>query len=505
MRRLLSLLLSAGLLLTLCACGGQPASSASVSGSGSASSGSAGSQEVSEAFSFSLPVFPDFSLHPTLGANRANLTLAPLLYEGLFLVDESFEAVPVLCEQYSASEDKLVWTFTLRSGITFSDGTPLTGQVVAEALELARSEQSRYHTRLADISSITSEENTLTITLTRPNGNLPALLDIPIAHGSGDRPSGTGPYVLTVSGDQLSLTAREGWWQGKSLPFQTIPLYSASKSDELIYAFDAGNISLLNVDLMATNAMGYGGNYQTWDYATTDLIYLGFNTASGACRSAQVRLAISAAIDRQAIVQTTYASHAAASVLPVHPDSLLFSQDVADGLGYAPDKLAGQLEELGLEGRELRLLVNSENEAKVSAAQLIAYQLNSAGLSVQVEQLSYEDFTAALSQGSFDLYLGETVLTADFDLSPLLSSSGSLNYGRWRNSTCDGLLSALRAAGSGERILAAADLFSHLAEQMPIAPLLFKNGSVLTQWGRLTGLTPIRGNVFYRLESWTIQ
>ena len=54
-------------------------------------------------------------------------------------------------------------------------------------------------------------------------------------------------------------------------------------------------------------------------------------------------------------------------------------------------------------------------------------------------------------------------------------------------------------------ILAAADLFSHLAEQMPIAPLLFKNGSVLTQWGRLTGLTPIRGNVFYRLESWTIQ
>lgn len=505
MRRLLSLLLSAGLLLTLCACGGQPASSASVSGSGSASSGSAGSQEVSEAFSFSLPVFPDFSLHPTLGANRANLTLAPLLYEGLFLVDESFEAVPVLCEQYSASEDKLMWTFTLRSGITFSDGTPLTGQAVAEALELARSEQSRYHTRLADISSITSEENTLTITLTRPNGNLPALLDIPIAHGSGDRPSGTGPYVLTVSGDQLSLTAREGWWQGKSLPFQTIPLYSASKSDELIYAFDAGNISLLDVDLMATNAMGYGGNYQTWDYATTDLIYLGFNTASGACRSAQVRLAISAAIDRQAIVQTTYASHAAASVLPVHPDSLLFAQDIADGLGYAPDKLAGQLEELGLEGRELRLLVNSENEAKVSAAQLIAYQLNSAGLSVQVEQLSYEDFTAALSQGSFDLYLGETVLTADFDLSPLLSSSGSLNYGRWRNSTCDGLLSALRAAGSGERILAAADLFSHLAEQMPIAPLLFKNGSVLTQWGRLTGLTPIRGNVFYRLESWTIQ
>ena len=504
MRRLLSLFLSAGLLLTLCACGGPPAPEES-SASLPDSSGSESEEEVSLTTPFTLPVFPDFSLHPTLGANRANLTLAPLLYEGLFLVDESFEAVPVLCQSYTASEDKLVWTFTLRSGITFSDGTPLTGQEAADALELARSEQSRYHTRLAHISSITAEENTITITLSRPNGNLPALLDIPIAHGSGDRPSGTGPYVLSSEDDTLLLTARKGWWQGKSLPFQSIPLYPMSKSDELIYAFDAGNISLLDVDLMATNAMGYGGNYQTWDYATTDLIYLGFNTASGVCRSAQVRLAISAAIDRQAIAQATYASHAVPSSLPVHPNSTLFSQEIASRLDYAPDTLAGQLEELGLGGRELRLLVNSENEAKVSAAQLIAYQLGSAGLTVQVEQLSYEDFTAALSQGSFDLYLGETVLTADFDLSPLLSSSGSLNYGRWQSGTCDALLSVLRAAGPEEKVQAAAALFSHLADEMPLAPLIFKNGSALTQWGRLTGLTPIRNNVFYQLEGWIIQ
>lgn len=234
-------------------------------------------------------------------------------------MDESFEAVPVLCQSYSVSEDKLTWIFTLRPGITFSDGAPLTGQAVAEALELARSEQGRYHTRLADVTSITAEENTVTITLSRPNGSLPCLLDIPIAHGSGDRPSGTGPYVLSSSDEGLMLTLRPGWWQQKDLPFESIPLYSISKSDELIYAFDAGNISLLDVDLMATNAMGYGGNYQTWDYATTDLLYLGFNTASGPCRSAQVRLALSRAIDRQAIAQTTYASHAAATTLPVHP------------------------------------------------------------------------------------------------------------------------------------------------------------------------------------------
>lgn len=499
MRRLLSLFLAV-LLLTLPACGAQPASSASSAPEDTSQ------EELPETTPFTLPVFPDFSLHPTLGANRANLTLSPLLYEGLFLVDESYQAIPVLCERYSVSEDKLVWTFIIRSGLTFSDGTPLTGQTVADALELARSEQGRYRTRLADVSTITAEENTLTITLSRPNGSLPCLLDIPIAHGSGDRPSGTGPYVLSSSDEGLVLTQRPGWWQNKDLPFETIPLYSVSKSDELTYAFDTGNISLLDVDLMATNAMGYGGNYQTWDYTTTDLIYLGFNTASGVCRSAQVRLAISAAIDRQAITQTTYASHAVAATLPVHPDSSLYSQDSAQRLGYNPDVLAQQLEELGLAGKEVRLLVNSENEAKVSAAQLIAYQLGSAGLTVTVEQLSYEDFTAALGKGDFDLYLGETVLTADFDLAPLLSSSGSLNYGRWKNAETDGLLSAMHSAIQGEpKRQAAQALFTHLEQQLPMAPLLFKNSSVLTKWGRLTQLNPIRNNVFYQLENWIIQ
>ena len=44
--------------------------------------------------------------------------------------------------------------------------------------------------------------------------------------------------------------------------------------------------------------------------------------------------------------------------------------------------------------------------------------------------------------------------------------------------------------------------FAHLAQQCPIAPLVFKNGSVLTQWGRASGLDPVRNNVFYQFENW---
>lgn len=501
MRQRLLCLLSAVLLL-LSACG---ADGSAGSGSQSDTSAPALSRQEPVTTPFTLAAYPSYSFHPTLAANRANLALAPLLYEPLFQLDASFQAQPVLCQSYTASGDGLTWTFTLRSGVTFSDGTPLTGQTVADALNTARGAESRYASRLSGVTGVeASVENTVTITLSRPNGNLPLLLDIPIALGTGDRPAGTGPYVFSQQGDSLSLTARSGWWQDKSLPCTEIPLRAVSRSDDLIFAFSSGDVSLVDVDLMGTNAMGYSGSYETWDYATTDLIYLGFNTQSGLCRSAGVRTALTRGIDRDAVAQTVYASHAVSTALPVHPASPLYDQTLAGVLSYAPEALVSQLEDLGVLGRELVLLVNRENTAKLSAAQLIAGQLESAGMEITVNALDFEDYTAALAQGDFDLYLGEVVLTADFDLTALLSSGGALNYGRWQDAQGDSLLSAFVQASGEARTAAARALFEYLNQQAPIAPVCFKNGSVLTQWGRLSGLSPVRGNVFAGLENWTI-
>ena len=508
MKRLFTALLSAALLLSLAACGGTGSSGSASSGSAAASSASLEETPPAEPLPFTLAWYPEFSLHPTLAANRANLTLAPLLYESLFTVDAAFQAQPVLCQSYTVSEDKLVWTFTLRAGITFSDGTPLTAQEAADALNLARSAGSRYQERLSDVTAVTpSEANPyqFTITLRRANGALPLRLDIPIALGREDRPAGTGPYVLAE--DERALTARNGWWQSeKSMPVSTILLRAVTKSDELIYAFDAGEISLVDVDLMATNAMGYGGNYQTWDYVTTDLLYLGFNTQNGLCRSPEVRRTLALAVDRDVITSITYANHARPALLPVHPDSPLYSQAAAQAApGYDLEGLAVRTEELRLQDRTLVLLVNSENTAKAAAAQHIVYQLEAAGLTVDFQQLAFEDFTAALTAGNFDLYLGETVLTADFDLSHLLASDGALNYSRWRDETADGLLQAMRSASPEDKPTAAGDLFARLNEETPIVPVAFKNGSILTQWGRVSGLSPVRGNAFYQMEDWTVK
>ena len=496
MKRFLSLSLALTLLLTGCHAPQQPESPEPLPGDQI--------QSVPEDIPFQLAVYDQYSLHPILAGNRANLALSPLLYEPLFSLNAAFEAEPILCEGSSVSEDGLVWTLNLRQNITFSDGTPLTGEIVAAALNTARQTGSRYASRLSGITHVSGEGPTVTITLSAPNGALPTLLDIPIPMDGSDRPLGTGCYVLTEEAGELSLTARAGHWQNKTLPTPSIPLKSVARSDELILSFESGDVALVDVDLMGTNSLGYSGSYETWDYATTSMLYLGFNTASGLCRDVRVRRALALAIDRESIAQVDFARHAVPSALPVHPNSPLYDRSLAAELSYDPEELMAQLTDLKLEGRALTLLVNSENTARVAAAERIAGQLRSTGLKLTLEKLAFEDYTLALEQGKFDLYLGEVVLTADFDLSSMLLPGAPLNYGDWSDAAVSPLLSMYRASEGTQRSINARLMYGHLAQEVPIAPIAFKNGCVLTRWGRLSGLNPVRGNVFYHLEGWTI-
>lgn len=446
---------------------------------------------------FQLPVYPDFPIHPAYAENRSNLVIGSLLYEPLFSLDNQFQAQPVLCRDSSVSEDGLVWTLQLQENVTFSDGTALSGEVVADALNLIRKESHHYAQRLSGIRSITGDETTVIITLVQPNAFLPTLLDIPIALGSDLFAPGTGSYVLTREDDCWTLAARKDWWQDKPLPTQAIPLTFISKSDDLVFSFDCGDVSLVDVDLTGTNPLGYSGNYESWDYTTTAMLYLGYNTQSGPCKQVELRQSIARSLDRESIAQVDYSRHANVALSPLHPDHPLYPKNLEQTLTFAPELLSQQ-------NLPLTFVVNSENSARVAAAQRIAEQLSSAGLNITLEVLSFEDYSSSLKKGQFDLYLAEVILTADFDLSALLLPQGALNFGSWDDPDTQQLLQALRSAPPQQQSDAATALYTHLAQQVPLAPICFKNNSVLTRWGQLSGLTPIRGNIFYQLENWTI-
>ena len=264
---------------------------------------------------FSLPYYPDASLHPITGDNRTNAALACLVYQGLFELDNTFTPHPVLCRTWSASEDGLTWTFTLHAA-SFSDGSPLTAADAAASLELARS-SPLYGARLAGVRAVADREDAVVVTLNAPNGNLPALLDIPIVRAAGDGlPLGTGPYAFAGEGDALRLLRRSTAPDTAPAEILLTPLQGA---DGLIYAFDAGNVSLVLSDLTGTNALGYSAGYESFSFPTTTLLYVGFQTRSGDCRQALVRRAIARAFDRDTVTASLLAGHADAAVLPVSP------------------------------------------------------------------------------------------------------------------------------------------------------------------------------------------
>lgn len=460
--------------------------------------------------SFSLPYYPSASLHPITGTNRVNMLLSSLTYQGLFELDNSFTANPVLCSSASVSQDGLTWTFTLGEH-TFSDGSSVTTADVISSLELARSD-GLYVARLSGIRQIAAgEDNTVVITLTQPNSLLPSLLDIPVIRdrGDGSMPLGTGPYIFVEDDSPLRLARRGSTPATAPEEIELVPIEVA---DDLIYAFDCGNISLVVSDLTGTNALGYSSGYEVFSYPTTSMLYVGFQSGSGPCKSAALRQAISRSFDRGTVTQSLLSGHANASSLPVSPYSALYDaqleaspvygSEAAElfsqaGCAYGGD---GQLY-LGRSVLSLTFVVNTDNSFKLAVAEYLAEQLTGLGISVKLEKLAWDDYTKALEQGNFDLYLGEVTLTADFDLTPLLSKDGALNYGGFFDGELEALLLSLRMAGEDSRSQAAGAFLEQFQADAPFAPLCFKNHAVLTRWGSVSGLSPTRQNPFYDLES----
>lgn len=503
LRPLAALVLSCALALGLCGCDGGDAAQTTPPPE---ESQLPNVTRPAETFQFALSYDASASLHPITGTSTLNLSLTGLVYEGLFALDETFTPQPVLCTGAARDETGQVWTITLRQDAVFSDGTPLTAQQVVSSLNAART-STLYANRLAGVSGVSGSEYTVTITLSSPNGNFPALLDVPIVLETGDVPLGTGLYVWTGEGTGRSLV-RNPNRAGETPPLDSIPLHNTEENDDRIAAFDTGLVTALVSDLTGAGALGYSGNYETWDYPTTTMLYLGYRHTGGPCQNKEVRRAISCALDRASITTALLSGHAAPSPLPVSPSSPLYSQELSQEQTYAPTRAAELLDEAGYplsDGARrlnLTLVVNNDSSFKVSVADFVARQLSELGASVTVRKLSWEAYLSALEGGDFDLYLGEVRMTADFDPTPLLT--GGLNYGGYDAAGEAQLLAAFRSAPAASRTQAAFNLYAALAQSAPFTPICFKNSSLLTQWGTVAGATPTQGNPFYQFSSWTI-
>ena len=451
---------------------------------------------------FTLPYSSRQTLDPITCSDGMQQVVGSLLYEGLFRLNRQLEPEAVLCGDYHYDPDTLTYTFTLRGGLTFSDGSAVTGEDVAATLRRAMTSE-RYRTRLYQVTSVTASGSTVTVKLSTPNTGLPALLDVPIVKAGTESslvPIGTGPYQLTAGEDGTASLTPNPYWTGGRVPLERVCLSEAADRDTMLYQFSSHDIQLITTDLTGTDPITATGNISYQDADTTVLQYIGFNTQKAPFDQAALRTALAAGIDRSSIIGAFLSGHAAAAQSPVSPVSPLYPSSLDTPYSY--DDFANAMALAGYDTgaeRTATLLVNEENAFKVSVAKYLASTLSAFDLKLEVRVLPWEEYTAALAAGDFDLYYGEVKLTADWNLIRLVGTSGSLNYGGWSSVQTDLLLS--QYASATDRAAALEALCAHLRPQAPIVPVCFKATSVLVQSGVAEALTPTMTEPFYGLSS----
>lgn len=455
------------------------------------------SEDTQSQQELSLTYYPNRSMNPFEATDFTNRALFSLIYQGLFTVDRDYHVEPMLCGSYRVSQDMKSYVFYLADNACFSDGAPVTPQDVIESLTAAKNSRyygGRFHhiTWFGD-----SGDGGVQINLSTPFENLPLLLDIPVVKQSEvahPTPLGTGPYVQQTSSNGLLLRRQTDWWckADMAVTASVISVKSAESVTQIRDDFETGKISLVCADPGSGNYAEYRSDFELWDCETGVFMYLVCNTDSKVFSNAKVRQAVTYAVDRDAITGKYYRGFARSSTLPASPNSPYYSLQLAEKYGYDAPKFLQTVQDEGFENYAVSMLVNSDDTLRLQIAREIAEMLRAGGLLVELKELGGDKYKYALNNREYDLYLTETKLSPNMDLTPFFSSRGDLSYGGISDLTllklCENAL-----ANHGNYYT----LHQKVMEEGMLCPILFRSYGVYAERGLLTDLTPARDNIFY--------
>jgi peptide/nickel transport system substrate-binding protein len=445
---------------------------------------------------------PPTTWNPLQSGSYATGTIG-LCYETLFLYDPSADKyIPWIAESGDWT-DATTYTLKIRSGVTFSDGQPLTADDVKFTFEMGKNFPSVYYSTLwnwlTDITKV--DDQTLTFTFSKPEyqewaNYLYGVAIVPehiwkdfdentAVTGANQPPVGSGPY-LYESADQSKMVwvRNENWWGIKVMgltmaPKRVVDIVNISNAAALGMVMQ-GQVDLDNNYLPGVSTLVNAGGYNLQTYYDKAPYMLSGNTAwlvmnlkKAPFSDVKFRRAVAEAIDVNDIVTNDYGN----MVTAANPTGLLplwdkfVDQDAVKQYGttFSPDQAKADLAAAGYkdvdgdgylenpDGSKIDLKIQCPNGWSdwMVAIQIIAKNLEAVGIKVTPDYPDYGAMTAGLYGGDFDMLINNDAQVSNTVWSyyhfifyhPIKDQmiGGTGNYGRYDNQAVFDLVDQLDA------------------------------------------------------------
>ncbi len=348
------------------------------------------------------------------------------IFEPLYITDPQGKLIPWLVLGHTVSSDAKTWTFTLRPGVKFSDGKPLTADdVVFSVMRCAKDTAGPLSYLDAAIKSMhATGARTFVAELTQPwapfisdlsvysNAIVPKDLNGQSAQSFFKKPIGTGPFVIKswTPGANLTLARNKGYWQPGKPYLDEIQFPVIADENQRVLQLKSGTIDIAGSAPPASvsglkSASGVSvGLFPGW---LCDLLL--FNEKIPKFADRHVRRAIAHAIDRKAI--STAASFGTAPPAGSFiPPSVQFYDPKTPVLGYDLAAAKAELSQSHFpHGFSTKLLVPSSNAQYAATAQIIQSELQKLNISVAIQSLDDASYHQEFQSFHYEMFLNWSV------------------------------------------------------------------------------------------------
>ena len=368
-------------------------------------------------------------LDPTSAAAGAiDSVLYSNVFEGLtrFMADGS--VVAGLAQSWEISEDGLSYTFKLREGVTFHDGTAMDAEDVKFSLDRARAEdstnaQKALYAGITDVSIV--DPMTVTLTLAEANGSMlfnlawgDAVIVAPESiENIKQMPIGTGAFkfVNWVQGDKIELARNDSYW-GNAPALETATFKFISDPTAAFAAVMAQDVDVFAGFPAPENLPQFEADprFQVLVGSSEGETILSTNNKMPPFDNVKVRQAVAHAIDRQAIIDGAmfgYGTPIGTHFAPHNPDYV----DLTSGSMHDPAKAKALLAEAGIpDGFETTLHLPPPSYAR-RGGEIIAAQLAQVGIKAEIINVEWAQWLETVFRGK-DFGLTIVSHTEPFDI-----------------------------------------------------------------------------------------